>query len=220
MDWNEISKQAQEAFRTGVNEWVGRARIQGGTVRGPSATLTPGSLVSDTNLEMRLVHLLGDSHVPRDIAMALAKVLANAWKEWAAGFQIHIPKAYPTLAAVPGRFAPPTPVTGPPSLSQGSSHGEASLKAPLLTNRLALALQIHATKVAGAGPDKPITSLANWVDASFSQWKAGVKIVGLLGQGPVPTFAPPYVPIGPVAAGENTSAATLFAGPRFGKIIV
>ena len=24
MDWNEISKQAQEAFRTGVNEWVGR----------------------------------------------------------------------------------------------------------------------------------------------------------------------------------------------------
>jgi hypothetical protein len=63
-------------------------------------------------------------------------------------------------------------------------------------------------------------SLANWVDASFSEWKAGVKMVGLLGQGPVPTFAPPYVPIGPVVAGENTSAATLFAGPRFGKIIV
>ena len=220
MDWDEISKQAQEAFRTGVNEWIGRARIQGGTVRGPSATLTPGSLVSDTNLEMRMVNLLENSHVPRDIAMALAKVLANAWKEWAAGFQIHIPKAYPTLAAVPGRFAPPTPVTGAPSLSQGSSHGEASLKAPLLANRLASALQIHATKVPGAGPDTAIKGLANWVDASFSEWKAGVKLVGLLGQGPVPTFAPPYVPIGPVVAGENTSAATLFAGPRFGKIIV
>ncbi len=220
MDWNGIAKQAQEAFRTAANEWIGKARIQGGTVRGPSATLTPGSLVSETNLEMRMVQLLTHPHVPREIAMDLAKVLAQAWKEWAAGFQIHLPKAYPTLAAVPGRFAPPTPAAGAPSLSQGNSPGEASLKAPQLASRLTSALQMHATKISGTGPDAAIKSLANWVDASFSEWKAGVKIVGLLGQGPVPTYAPPYVPIGPVVAGENTSAATLFAGPRFGKIIV
>jgi hypothetical protein len=220
MDWNGIAKQAQEAFRIGVNEWVGKARIQGGTVRGPSATLTPGSLVSDMNLETRMVHLLADSHVPRDVAVALARVLANAWKEWAAGFQIHLPKAYPTLAAVPGRFAPPTPVASAPSLSQGSSPGEASLKAPLLASRLSSALQMHATKVPGGSLDTATKNIANWVDGSFGEWKAGVKMVGLLGQGPVPTFAPPYVPIGPVVAGENTSAATLFAGPRFGKIVV
>jgi len=220
MDWNGIAKQAQEAFRTGVNEWIGKARIQGGTVRGPSATLTPGSLVSDTNLEMRMVQLLADSRVPREIAVALAKVLATAWNEWAAGFQIHIPKAYPTLAAVPGRFGPPTPVVGAPFLSQGSSQGETSLKASLLANRLTSALQMHATKAPASSLDTATKNLANWVDSSFSEWKAGVKMVGLLGQGPVPTFAPPYVPIGPVVAGENTSAATLFAGPRFGKIVV
>ena len=84
--------------------------------------------MSDINLEMRMVQLLGASHVPREIAVALAKVLADAWKDWAAGFQMHLPKAYPTLAAVPGRFAPPTPAANAPSLSQGSSSGEASLK--------------------------------------------------------------------------------------------
>jgi hypothetical protein len=220
MDWNEIARYTREAFRTGVNEWIGKARIQGGTVRGPAATLPPGSLVSDVHLEPRLVHLLSESRMPREVNATLARVLSGAWMEWAAGYQIHLPKAYPTLAAVPARFAPPTPAAHAPSLSHGHSHGEASLKAPQLAARLSSALEMHESKVEGGNAGETIQSLANWVDNSFSEWKAGVKIVGLLGQGPVPTFAPPYVPVGPVVAGQNVSSATLFAGPRFGKVVV
>ena len=62
-------------------------------------------------------------------------------------------------------------------------------------------------------------NLATWVEGSFSDWKNGVRLVGLMGRGPVPTFAPPYVPVGPVISGDNTSAGSLFAGPRFGKIV-
>jgi hypothetical protein len=209
MDWNEIARFTREAFRVAANEWIGRARIQGGTVKGPAAVL-----------EMRMNQLLADSRVPRDIAAALAKVLSSAWSEWAAGFQMRLPKAYPTLAAVPARFAPPTPVADAPLLSQGSSLGESSLKAPQLTTRLSSALQIHSAKVSGGNPGAAMQNLANWVDGSFTAWRAGVRMTGLLGKGPVPTFAPPYVPIGPVVAGENTSAATLFAGPRFGKVVL
>jgi hypothetical protein len=219
MDWNEIARLAQKAFRVGVNEWIGRARIQGGMVKGPAAVLTPGSLVSDTNLEMRMVQLLG-ARVPHTIAASLSKVLASAWNEWAAGFQIHVPNAYPSFAAVPGRFAPPTPAAVAPSLSQGHSHGEASLKAPVLAARLTAALRPHVTGVHGASPDAAMKNLATWVDGSFHEWKVGGRLVGLIGKGPVPTFAPPYVPVGPVIAGENFSAPTLFAGPRFGKIVV
>ena len=220
MDWNAIVKHSQEAFRTAANEWIGRARIQGGTVRGPAAVLTPGSLVSDTNIEMRVTQLLASPAVPRDIAAALAKVLGSAWNDWAAGFQIHIPQAYPTLAAVPGRFAPATPVANAPFLSQGTSHGEASLKAPLLTSRLVAALQVPGAKTATGNPTAAMQNLAAWVDGSFTDWKAGVKMTGLLGKGPVPNYAPPYVPIGPVVAGENTSAASLFTGARFGRVVV
>ena len=96
LDWNSIAKLSREAFRVGVNEWIGRARIQGGTVRGPSAVLTPGSLVSDTNVEMRMLQILAGSAVPREIAAAISKVLGGAWNEWAAGFQMQIPGAYPS----------------------------------------------------------------------------------------------------------------------------
>jgi hypothetical protein len=213
-------KLSQEAFRAGVNEWLGRARIQGGTVNGPSAFLTPGSLVSDTNIELRMLQTLAGSQVPQELAAALAKVLAAAWNEWAAGFQMQLPAAYPSLAAFPGPFAPPTPAARTPSVAQGSSAGEASLKAPLLANRLGSALRMYPTRVAAGTPQEAINRLATWVEGSFNEWKNLATLVGLMGRGPVPTFAPPYVPVGPVISGDNISAGSVFAGPRFGKIVL
>jgi len=218
LDWNSIAKLSREAFREAVNEWIGKARIQGGKVSGPAAILTPGSLVSDVNIEMRVVQILARSQVPWGISEALARVLAAAWNEWAAGFQIHVPKAYPSLAAVPGPFARPTPAAEAPSLSQGSSGGEFALKAPLLANKLGSALRMYTTEAQGI-PDQAMKGLAEWVDASFNEWRSLVKLSGLMGGGSVPTFAPPYVPVGPVVAGVNVSVGSLFAGPRFGKVV-
>jgi hypothetical protein len=40
-----------------------------------------------------------------------------------------------------------------------------------------------------------------------------------MGKGPIPSFAPPYVPVGPVVMGDNISApGHVIAGPRFGKM--
>jgi hypothetical protein len=61
--------------------------------------------------------------------------------------------------------------------------------------------------------------LANWIESSFQEWKGLVTLVGLTGTGPVPTFAPPYVPVGPVVMGDTRSAGPVFAGPRFGKVV-
>jgi hypothetical protein len=219
MDWDEIVSLAQGAFQVAVNEWIGKARIQGGTVRGPSAVLTPGSLVSETNIEIRMVQILANSRMPQDIATDLATVLANAWNEWAGGFQIQIPKAYPSFAAVPGRFAPPTSASEAPLLSQGSSAGEVSLKSPFLANRLGTALHNPSNQLNWRKSQQAMESLAKWVEGSFNEWKNGARIVGLVGKGPVPTFSPPYVPVGPVVAGENVSAPILFDGPQFGKVV-
>lgn len=219
MDWNTIAKFSREAFRAAVNEWIGKARIQGGKVSGPSATLTPGSLVSDTNIEMRVLQSLTSSQVPREISAALAKILATAWNDWANGFQIQLPKAYPSFVAFPGPSAPPTRAAVDPPLSQGSSTGEASLKASSLSKKLSSALRIYATK-GQASPDQAMNGLANWVESSFNDWKGLAKLTGILGKGSVPTYAPPYVPVGPVVMGENVSVGSLFAGPRFGKVVL
>jgi hypothetical protein len=220
LDWNSIAKRSQEAFRVGVNEWIGRARVQGGKVSGPAAILTPGSLVSDTNLETRIYQTLASSQVPLEISDTLARVLATAWKEWAAGFQIQLPRAYPSFAAFPGPVAPPTRAAQSASVSQGSSVGEASLKAPMLANKLSTALRMYAMKAGGGNPDQAMRSLANWVESSFTEWKNLAKLVGVMGKGPIPTFAPPYVPVGPVISGDNLSQGPVFAGPRFGKVVI
>ena len=221
MDWNTIAKAAQEAFREGVNEWIGKARIQGGKINGPAAHLTPGSLASDGNVESRVVQKLIGSQVPPEISRALAKELGAAWNGWALGFQVQIPSAYPSFAAFPGPAAPPTPAaSGPVPLSNGSSAGESGLKALVLANRLYAAVRPYANKVSGGPADQALRNLAAWVDSSFAEWKSMAKLVGLQGKGPVPTFAPPYVPIGPVLRGDNFSAGPIFTGPRFGKVAI
>lgn len=215
-DWNATAKLVQQAFDMAVNEWIGRARIQGGQVSGAAAILPPGTLISDVNIEARMLTLLAGWRVAPEIATALARVLAAAWIDWAAGFQIRIPGAYPAFTAVPGPSAPPTRAAIAPPLALGSSAGEASLTAAVLANRLISALRTYAAKDLRTPPDQAMQALAVWVQNSFIEWKRGVSLTGLMGRGPVPTFSPPYVPVGPVTAGESFSAGPLFAGPRFG----
>lgn len=220
MDWNTIVKASQDAFREGVNEWIGKARIRGGQVNGPTANLTPGSLVSDGNIESKVVQKLIGAQVPPEISRALAKELAAAWNDWAAGFQMQIPSAYPTFAAFPGPVAPPTPAaTGPVPLSNGSSIGEAGLQASILANKLISAVKLHAGKAGGGSPEA-LKKLADWVESSFAEWKSLARLGGLMGKGTIPTFAPPYVPVGPVIMGDNLSAGPVFVGPRFGKVAI
>ncbi len=219
LDWNAIAKLSAEAFRVAVNEWIGQARVQGGRVSGSAAILPAGSLVSDVNIAKRMVDMLSASQVPPAISTAVANVLAGAWQEWAVGFQMQIPGAYPSLAAVPAPSAPPTRATVSPALSQGSSAGEASLRAPVLANRLISTLRMQALGGAAGSPDQAMQNLAAWVDGSFNQWKVTVRMTSLVGRGSVPTYAPPYVPVGPVIRGETSSAGYLFAGPRFGIIV-
>jgi hypothetical protein len=157
--------------------------------------------------------------VPQEIARPLATELAAAWNAWAAGFQIQIPGAYPTFAAFPGPIAPPTPAM-PVGLAQGTSPGEGSLKAAVLTAKLAPLLRRHSKSIREGSPDGAVKDLTGWIESSFQEWKNVVKLVGVMGSGRVATFAPPYVPVGPVVAGDNSSTGPIFAGPRFGKVVL
>lgn len=219
MDWNTVATLSQEAFREAVNEWIGRARVRGGRVQATDAVLTPGSLTSDIHLEEAVVQRLIRARVPDAVGRSVAHVLAAAWNGWAAGFQLRLPGAYPTFAAVPAPFAKPTPAADTRvSLAQGSSPGEMALRAPMLTSALVTSVKPHARTMGSGSPEPAMARLATWVETSFQAWKGAVRIGGLTGEGPVPTFAPPYVPVGPVIMGETRSTGPVFVGPRFGKL--
>src|SRR5262249_7803692 len=131
-------------------------------------------------------------------------------------FQIHIAGAYPLFAAVAAPNAPPT-LARPIGLGRGTSVGETSLRASVLTATLVPVLRAHAPKVTGS-LDQEIGALARWAHSSFQEWKGQTQLVGVMGTGKVLNFAPPYVPVGSVAMGENFSVGPVFAGPRFGKV--
>ena len=88
----------------------------------------------------------------------------------------------------------------------------------MLSPRLVSALRLHAGRDM-AGLDSAITELTSWVEASFRDWKVTAQVVGVMGKGPIPSFAPPYVPVGPVVMGDNLSGpGHVIAGPRFGRL--
>jgi hypothetical protein len=217
-DWSAIAKLSADAFRVAVNEWIAQANVQGGRVSGSTAVLPAGSLVSPVDIGKRMYDLLSAYQVPPAVSTPIASVLAASWQEWAAGYQMQITGAYPALAAVPAPSAPATKASVSPLLSQGNSAGEVSLKAPLLTSRLIATLRAQRLDPGLGSPDQAMQALASWVEASFNQWKAGVRVTSLEGRGPVPTYAPPYVPVGPVIRGVTANAGSLFAGPRFGIV--
>lgn len=221
MDWASVAKTARAAFALAVNEWILGAYVQGGWVRGSHAELTPGSLKSNVDVEARVAHALKAAHIPDALASVLARELGGAWREWADGFRLEMPGAYPKLAAVPSPSAPPTSAATPYPLARASSAGEPRLTAGVLGPRLVSALRAAAGRELSreAGLEGVIRELATWVEGSFRDWKLNAQIVGVMGKGPIPSFAPPYVPVGPVVMGDNMSTpGQTFAGPRFGRL--
>jgi hypothetical protein len=77
-NWSQVAKAACEAFRAGVNDWIGKAQIQGGTAIGPNAVLLPGSLTSAIVFEPLMVEAMLKAKVPPEIARAFASELWSA----------------------------------------------------------------------------------------------------------------------------------------------
>jgi len=219
MDWAAIENAARVAFGRSVNDWIVASYVQGGTVSGPNAQLTPGSLKSSVDIEQRLLQTLTIGRVPAPVAQTIARELGRAWRAWADGFSVNVPGAYPKLAAVPGPMAPPTPASSAFPIARGASAGEYRLTAAMLSPQLVTALRPLAGRDT-SGLDNAVKSLTSWVEASFRDWKLTAQIVGVKGKGPIPTYAPPYVPVGPVVMGDNISGpGQVIAGPRFGRTI-
>jgi hypothetical protein len=217
VDWPTIVKSARSGFEKGANEWILRSRVKGGVIRGPNAELTPGSLSSDVNFERSIVQEIIAAGAPAEVALILARELWTAWKEWADGFHMTLPNAFPKFAAFPGPQAPVTRAAQPGyPLARGTSTGDSRLQAATLQTRLTTSLRSVSGRESVA-METELKSLTTWIDASFREWKGSAQIMGVMGKGPVPTFAPPYVPVGPVVGGDAMSGDSVLAGPRFGK---
>jgi hypothetical protein len=136
----------------------------------------------------------GSRAVVRD---AVAAGFAACWKDWQHKVTVPGLPWYPAFAAFPGPVAPPMPNVPMPLVACVSA-GLASMSVlPLkasLSQRLSGKLDFH---------EQFSDALATMLATAFTTWLASQMVTNVLGKGPVPSFAPPYVPVGPVVGGDN-----------------
>jgi hypothetical protein len=136
---------------------------------------------------------------------AVAKGVSKSFKSYVGKVMIPGLPLYPAFAAFPGPMAPPMPNVPIPQIAAPS---------PMMTD-VALFTMIKSNCVDALSdksddPDKHhemvFGGIATVLGAAFTMWIPMQMVNLVLGKGPIPSFAPPFVPVGPVVMGDNIGA--------------
>lgn len=151
-----------------------------------------------------LKKLLVADGVPKELANAVVDVFATAYGTWAKKYRAVVPFAYPGLAAWPGASSAPMPNVPFVLAIGGSPEGNQAMSASAIES--ALASKLAASSKDDPGSNEAIGLLATVMAGQFEAWLSLQQATGVIGKGNVPTFAPPYVPVGPVSMGATEPA--------------
>jgi hypothetical protein len=182
------------AICSGIDNWMKVAAVTGVVINGPVGVLPPGGVVGPPLNALIMATAPKSTPQETKYSNAIANALGTLWQAWHMGITGTL--AYPAFAAVPSPVAPPAPNVPMPLIALPSP-GEAglapaSLKGLMLTN-LADPSALHASDLFDA--------IAQAFYTVFQTFKSSTMVQNVLGTGPVPTFAPPLVPVGPVVMG-------------------
>jgi hypothetical protein len=205
-DFKSFHDTMLDAVAYAHNLWRLQAKFQNLIIAAVSAVGTPGCL-DGPELESNIKNapmcmaFTGNKAKHRD---AVAKGVSKCFKDWQSKVTVPGLPWYPLFAAFPGPMAPPTPNIPTPL---------AACVSPMMTSIITPMQMKSAMDDALDGDlkskdhDKQYEALhdaiATVLAAAFAIWLPAQQVIGVLGKGPIPTFAPPYVPVGPVVGGDN-----------------
>jgi len=188
------------------NMWKLQAKFQNLQIMAVSAIGTPGCL-DGPELESLIKNApmvaayTGNKAKYRD---AVAAGVSKCFKDWQG--QVMVPGLpwYPAFAAFPGPMAPPMPNIPTPLIACPSAM-MAKIVAPMDMKKA----MIDALDGGVKDKDKDkhhealFDAIATVLSLAFMMWLPMQQVMLVLGKGPIPTFAPPFVPVGPVIGGDN-----------------
>lgn len=197
-DWAGWLAGAKRGIREGVPQWVASLKFSGISINGPIAS--GGRLESSSDLKSLISIRMREAGAPQDVVEGFMGAVAESWNSWAGSVRVPGLPWYPSFAAVPSPVAPPTPNIPSPLVALTQN------RAPLEPLTLAAAIKGRIRDAASwPGGNNGIDEFCRWLNAGFITWLPKAKVQGVLGTGPVPSFAPPYVPVGPVVGGHNAA---------------
>lgn len=197
--FEETSKAICQAWQ----QWQMAAQVTGVMINGPVGTVTPGCLVGPPIGPMAMPPSLKDTPMLSRYSMAVITAFNEAWTTWVLGFSgmLNYP---PTFAMCPMPMHPPCPNISAPIQTVGASPGEAMLQPAVLK----MSMVAKLGDPTAAHHKELFESMSEAIKKCFDLWKTSTMVSMVMGTGPVPTFAPPIVPGGPVLAGMGFSAGT------------
>lgn len=182
------------AICDGIDKWMKMAMIGGVIINGPTGMLLPNSVSGPSLTPMILATAPKSTTQETKYSNAIANAFGTLWQTWHSGLMGML--TYPAFAAFPGPVAPPTPNIPIPLMAL-SSPGESGLSPDSIKGAMEANLgdpkALHASDLFDA--------IAKAFNTIFQVFKSSTLVQNVLGTGPVPTFAPPFVPAGPVVGG-------------------
>jgi hypothetical protein len=135
---------------------------------------------------------------------AVAKGVSKCFKDWQGKVMVPGLPWYPAFAAFPGPMAPPMPNIPMPLIACPSAMMSRIVVPNELANEMKNALDGGMKK---DDKDKQhealFDAIATVLSLAFLMWLPMQQVMLVMGKGPIPTFAPPFVPVGPVVGGDN-----------------
>lgn len=200
-----------DAIRLAHGQWKLQARLKNLRINASTALGGPGC-VEGPELESMIKNgpgvaagrgLFGSAGRATN---AIARGISRAFKEYQDAIIVPGLAWYPAFVAFPGPMAPPMPNVPVPLISLPSVH------LPRLRQDV-VAAYMKSELGAASFPfsNELFISIADAFEKAMMIWIPAQMVMLVLGKGPVPTFAPPYVPVGPVVGGEIISQAGHFA---------
>ncbi|MBX3162271.1 MAG: hypothetical protein KF773_40275 [Deltaproteobacteria bacterium] len=180
------------------SQWQSLATMSGIVVN--AVTAMGGMLVGPPLQPLILASAPKESPMLMKYSNAIATVISTGWQTFTATVKVMGMPWYPAFAAFPGPMAPPTPNIPCPfaALTQVPMSISCNALKGLKTTQLGDPMAPFHQEL--------FEAIADAFEKCYNIWKASTMVTNVLGTGPIPTFAPPFVPIGPVVGGTAMMA--------------
>jgi len=195
-----------DAVKFSHDMWKLQAKFKDLKINAVVALGTPGcldgpELESNITNSPQAASMTGNAAKHRD---AIAKGVSKCFKQWQDKVMVPGLPWYPAFAAFPGPQAPPMPNVPTPLIACPSAMSSQIFSPSSMTKEMDDALD---QGLKDKDPEKQYHALhdaiATVLSLGFLIWCASQMVSLVLGKGPIPTFAPPFVPVGPVLMGDN-----------------
>jgi lysozyme len=186
-----------------------------------SSSIASGGMVSGPKLSP-IITLRGPhgTLMLSSYTTSIADAIGEAWRQWELSIQVPGLMWYPNFVAWPGPMAAPKENV-PSMLTQLGQNvqplGADALKQSIITKLLPKVTIGALVGIASGGGtfgslfkgpiaphhDKLADAISYAFDQCFQKWRAQTQVTKVWASGPVPSFAPPAVPSGPVVNGTG-----------------